>query len=351
MIAIRSSRMAMTAGADRRPGRVPCACLMFLGVILNAIPGVGGQAEPSANSKDGRWALLIAGISGDRELQLEFIDEVKNLHALLSSEMRLPSDHIEALVDDPSLVPGLAARKSTAENLLDACRRIGRRATRDDSVFVFIAGHGSYEGKTYKLNLVGPDLTADDLATYLYSIPARTFIVVNTTTCSGGSMESLVQPGRVVATATKSGHEKNRTYFGHYFVEAFQNHNADTDKNGRISMLEAFGYADQKVKERYAGEGLLQTEHPTLNDSSDGLLARTAYLDAGKGIADGRPLSAEERRLLEESVDLERQIESLKHAKAGMPEEEYDRKLESLLLKLAEISAKRGRKSSQEPDF
>jgi hypothetical protein len=319
--------------------------------MLTTTNGLSQEAEQSRERKDGRWAILIAGISGDQQLQREFIDEVTSLHTLLSGAMQYPTSHIEVLVDDPCLVPGLDARTSTAENLKAACRRIGRSATRDDSVFVFIAGHGSYDGKTYKLNLVGPDPTGDDLATDLYSIPARGFIIVNTTTCSGGSIESLAQPGKIVVSATRSGHEKNRTYFGRYFVKAFQNNNADTDRNGRISVLEAFNYASQRVEEYYAGEGLLQTEHPVLNDSGGGLLSRTAFLDAGKSLTDESTLSAEERRLKEEATDLETQIESLKQAKAGMPGEEYDKKLEALLLRLAEISAKLHQNSPRGPDY
>ena len=351
MIAIRRTAVALPTSAGRRPDRAPCACLLLLGTILTAMPGLSQETEQSTQRNDGRWAILIAGISGDQQLQREFIDEVRGLHALLSGAMRYPLNHIEVLVDDPSLVPGLGARKSTSENLRDACRRIGRSVTRDDSVFVFIAGHGNYDGKTYKLNLVGPDPTADDLATDLYSIPARSFIIINTTTCSGGSIESLAQPSKIVVSATRSGHEKNRTHFGGYFVQAFQNNNADMDRNGRISVLEAFNYASQRVEEYYAGEGLLQTEHPVLNDSSESLLARTTYLDAGTSLTDERALNAEERGLKEEATDLERQIESLKQAKAGMPGEEYDKKLEALLLRLAEVSAKLRQKSPRGPDF
>jgi len=351
MIVSRNSVPVRLTGQAWRTDWPIFACLLLLDVILAAQPGLIQGAEQSGERKDGRWAILIAGISGDKELQREFTGEVKDLHALLSAPMQYPEDHIQVLVDDPSLVPELAAQKSTGENLLGACRRIASRATRDDTVFVFIAGHGNYDGKTYKLNLVGPDPTADDLAADLYSIPARSFIVVNATTCSGGSLGALAQPGRIVVVATKSGQEKNRTHFGRYFVEAFKNNNADTDRNGRVSVLEAFNYASQKVEKYYAGEGLMQTEHPVLEDPSDGLFARTAYLDIGKIPAAERALSAEERRLQTESDDLEKQIEALKDAKAGMSGDEYNKKLEALLLRLAEISARLRQKSPNEPGY
>jgi hypothetical protein len=324
--------------------------VLFVGAVFASMHGLIRGGEQSGERNDPRWAILVAGISGDKELQREFIGEIKNLHAFLAAQMQYPADHIHVLVDDPSLVPELVAQRSTVDNLLSACRVIAGNASRDDSVFVFLAGHGSYDGRTYKLNLIGPDPTADDLAADLYSIPARSFTVVNATTCSGGSIGALAQPGKIVVAATRSGQEKNRTHFGRYFVEALGNNNADADKNGRVSVLEAFHYASQKIEEYYAREGLLQTEHPVLKDGNDGLLARTAYLDAGKTAADERDFTVEERRLKAESDDLEKQIEALKHAKAGIPGDEYDRKLEALLLRLAEISARLRQRAPQAPD-
>jgi hypothetical protein len=224
---------------------------------------------------------------------------------------------------------------------------------KEDLVFVFIEGHGAYDGKVYKLNLVGPDPTAEDLAAMLYAIPAERFVVVNATNCSGGSLPALSRRGKIIITATKSGMEGNQTHMGPYFIEAFKNNAADSDKNGRVSILEAFFYASRKVEDYYASEGNLQTEHSVLNDSGDtqaqskpgpengeGFLARTTFLDAGEpGGARGN-LTAEQRKLALEAQELEKQIEALKYAKGQMPEADYEQKLEDLLLRLARINAK-----------
>jgi hypothetical protein len=73
-------------------------------------------------------------------------------------------------------------------------------------------------------------------------------------------------------------------------------------------------------------------------ENGDGLLARVTYLDAGPvRTARGSP---EEQQLSREVESLERQIEALKYAKSTMPEPEYEKKLEALLLKLAATNAK-----------
>ena len=347
----RSHPVALRRSTARR--RYSRACLLdlfLLGSMFAAVAAPVSAMAQSGSQRDGRWAILLAGISGDKDLQREFIGEVKDLYAILSGPMQLAGDHMRVLVDDPTLLPGVAAEKSTTENLLGSCREIAGRSAEDDRVFVFIAGHGNFDGKTYKLNLVGPDPTADELAAAIYSIPARSFVVVNTTNCSGGSAAALSRPGRIVVTATRTGQEKNRTYTGRFFVEALKDSSADVDRNGRISVQEAFNYALQKVEEYYSSEGLIQTEHPVLTDGSDGLLARTAYLDSGMRPSDESTLSAEELRLKKESDSLEKEIEALKQGRTGMSEEEYERKLEALLLRLAEINAQQRRQPPQAPD-
>ena len=71
------------------------------------------------------------------------------------------------------------------------------------------------------------------------------------------------RPGRTVVTATKTGGERNEALFGEFFVEAFGDAAADADRNGHVSVLEAFNYAKNKVVKAYEQGGLLRTEHAT----------------------------------------------------------------------------------------
>ena len=312
-----------------------------------------GVVAAGAAERDGRWAILLTGASGDPELQQAYLKEIMDLHAALTGPLGFSKDHITVLFDDPSKRPDLTQRQSTLENLKAVCRDLAGRVKKEDLVFVFIDGHGSYDGKTYKLNLVGPDPTAEDLAALLYSIPAQRFVILNATSCSGGSIPALSQEGRVVITSTKSGMEKNQTHMGRYFIDAFAENAADSDKTGRVSMMEAFSYAKKKVEDYYGSEGNLQTEHPVLDDNGDtkanetpspengdGLLAANTFLDAGVSSGARIDLTAEQRELERAAGELEKQIEALKYSKNKMTEAEYQDKLEDLLLRLARINAK-----------
>jgi hypothetical protein len=307
----------------------------------------------SAGERDGRWAILLSGVSGDPELQKEYLNEIRDLHSTLVNVLGFSRNQISVLFDDPSKDPNLIQQKSTRDNFLAVCSKLAGQVQKEDLVFVFIEGHGDYDGKVYKFNFVGPDPTADDLAAILYAIPAQHFIVINATNCSGGSIPALSQKGKIVVSATKSGMEKNLTHFGRYFAEAFKDNAADSDKNGRVSILEAYSYVRQKVEEYYNHEGNLQTEHAVLDDNGDaqaqskptpengeGLLARSTFLDAGVPSSAQANRTPEQRKLALEAQSLETQIDALKYDKGNMPEAEYEKKLEELLFRLARINAK-----------
>jgi hypothetical protein len=330
-----------------------------IGVLITifcwGLVGIGaGQTAPS---DEARWAILVSGVSGDAELQKEYAGQLKQMGAILEQQFAFPRDHVFVLFDDPTRDPSFFRYKSTREELAKVCGTIAGKSEIGDLLFVLILGHGSMDSDEYKLNLVGPDPIAKELAAMFDEIPARQSIIVNTTNCSGGSITALSRSGRVLITATKSGLERNQTHFAQFFIEAFKDNKADTDKDGRVSMLEGFRYASQMVEGFYAKAGNLQTEHPQLDDdgdsqshavpgpdNGDGLFARTSYLDRGPGPSTGGGMTAEEVLLAREAESLQKQIEVLKYAKSGMPESEYEQKLEDLLVRLAQVNSRMRKK-------
>jgi len=320
------------------------------GIILALIMSI---QTISGTEPNGRYAILLVGKSGDPDLQKRYLEEIRKLHSLLIGPLGFPKDQVTVLFDDPKMDPDLIQYKSTRQNFENACLTLSHRVEKADLVFVFIEGHGSYDGKTYKLNLVDPDPTASELASILYSIPAERFVVVNATNSSGGGLAPLSGEGKIVITATKSGMENNLTQMGTYFVESLENKAADSNKDDCISVMEAFVYTNRKVEAHYKNKGNLQTEHSLLDDNGDtegqgnpspeskeGLLARTTFLYDGSLLEASKAATSEQAKLEFEARELERQIETLKYSKAEMLQSDYEQKLEALLLKLARINAK-----------
>lgn len=336
----------------RIPGRLPAAGFV-LGTVLLALFLVASVPSAPGSDTDDRLAILLVGASGNEELQKAYLEEIRKLHAILVGPLGFARDRVITLFDDPEVDPDLIQHKSSRKELEQACLELAGRKEKARLVFVFIEGHGSYDGKTYKLNLVGPDTTAWELADILYSIPAERFVVANATSSSGGSLPALSGRGNIVLTSTKSGMERNQTNWGRYFIEALEDNAADSNKDDRVSMLEAFFYAARKVEEHYRNEDNLQTEHAILDDngdskgqtgpnteSGDGLLAVATFLDGRTGRDKMENMTPEQRELTLMAIDLESQIEVLKSGKAGMEPSEYETKLEELLLRLARINAK-----------
>lgn len=220
-----------------------------------------------------------------------------------------------------------------------------------DALVLVLIGHGTYDGFEYKFCIPGSDMTATELASLLDRLPAQKQLVVNTTSSSGGSIEVLRRPTRIVIAATKSGSEKNATVFGRYWAEALRDPAADADKNDTVSALEAFNFAQTKTTEFFDTQKRLATEHSVLEDTGKGEGERKPSAENGEGKLAGTfaivrlGANAEaardpaKRPLLERKEQLDEAIDKLKYEKAAMPAEEYKRQLTALLLELAKTQA------------
>ena len=139
-----------------------------------------------------------------------------------------------------------------------------------------LIGHGTFDGHTAKFNLRGPDVTAEELAEWLKPLK-RPLAVINCASASAPFINRLAGENRVVITATKSGDEQNFARFGQYISAAIADPAADLDKDGQVSLLEAYLTACRQVAEFYEQEARLATEHALLDDNGDGLGTPAAW--------------------------------------------------------------------------
>lgn len=284
-----------------------------------------------------KFAVIINGAGGEPEYAKQFGEWTTQLSSVLSQRYGFDTKQITVLSE----------KQATAEEVKRTFTTLKSSLATDNVLFVFLIGHGSYDGKEAKFNLVGPDLSASEYNQLLTSLPTKRIVIFNMSSASGEFVKPLSAKGRIVVTATRNGQETNATRFPGFFIAALNAPDGDTDQDGHTSVLEAFVYANRLTEEFYKRAGRLATEHALLDDNGDGvgrekaeagegLLARATYLDSLS--VDEAAASAVTGRLLKERVRLEGEIEQLIARKSNMPETEYEATLERLFIELAKVN-------------
>jgi hypothetical protein len=309
--------------------------MKFPAVILLSLLAVCGAARSVAAQEV--HLLVVTGVSGDDEHARKFQQWAATLIDAAKKREALPDANIVYLAEKPEADPSRIRGRSTREAVEKAITDIAARAHPDDQVIVVLIGHGTFDGRQASFNLPGPDPTVADWAKLLEKLSAQRVAFVNTAPASGAFLPAIAAPGRAIVTATKTGGERNETMFPQFFAEAFADDAADADRNGHVSVLEAFNYAKIKVAKAFEQGGLLLTEHATLDDGSDGRLAGMLHLTAhpSDGGLKVDMTDPEMRALVGEREAVQKQIDALKLQKDRLDPARYDQEMEKLLTDLA----------------
>lgn len=302
-----------------------------------------------------RYALVITGASGGEAYAARYDAWRDAFVKTLREKFSYPADHVWVLAEREAS----EVKRATRENVRSALTDIRGKAKEGDLVLVLLMGHGaSANGDAAKFNLVGPDLTADEWGALIRPLPARV-VFVDAASGSFPYLATIAGPERVIVTANDSAAQQFETTMPEFFVKAFEDPRADLDKNGKVSIWEAFSYSSAGVQRWYEERGQLATERPLLDDtadgqgreavidgiggadpmrttdSGDGQLARITYLQPDAPIAETG--DAQRTALLRRRAELDAALERLRVQKESMSPEEYETALETLLLEIAQI--------------
>lgn len=318
------------AGLRKNSARKSIKAFAFAGLIalFCAVPALADDT-----------CLVIFGMGGLPEYEENFVSWSEKLESLFREQ-----ENREVRVLD--------GRTQRRDEILKAFQEVSSSASPDSQVWVFLIGHANHDGMNYKFQIRGPDLTDKDLAKFLDSLGNRKTLLVAATSASGALLPDLSSEDRVVITATKNQLERQPPLFLSFFIEASSSPEADTDKNRRVSLLEAFLFSQEKVRVWFKEQGRLQTEHSLLDDQARIRLEATTdespELTTGAGMLSAMvylsdpPESAyrsqQARELAGERTVIERNIEVLKFRKQEMDTEQYYSELQELLVQLATIN-------------
>jgi len=241
---------------------------------------------------------------------------------------------------------GQGTTSATAANVRRAMSAFRPRMTSNDLLLVVLIGHGTFDGADAKFNLVGPDLESAEWAALFNGLASR-LIVVNTASAAFPFLERLAGPRRVVISATDGAAQRFDTVFPEFFIHALEDSAADIDKNGRVSIWEAFAATTASVRRYYQQQGTLATErgllddngdgvgHESVGSSDDGKTASSIYLDEP---TPGAPPTDEVLvQLLQQKSALATEAEELKIRRQFLPPADYQKEFERIMVALARV--------------
>jgi hypothetical protein len=312
-------------------------------LLIVAVMSAAAVAMAAPASADGgRYAIIVQGASGDPDYATLHRRWVDGLAKVLRERFKIDGSRLAILAETPAA----GEQRSSAESVRTALAGVAKTAVADDLVFIMLIGHGSGTGDQTKFNLVGPDLTMAEWSALLKPIAARV-VLVDSTSASFPFLAGLAAPNRVVITATSTYSQTYHTIFPEMFIQAIVAPEADADKNGRISLLEAFNHASRGVVLYYEQNGRMATELPSIDDTGDGkgrdatsagddgLVAGLTYLDVATVATVADP---ELQAMLNRQVTLTEQIDDLRRRRPSMAEDAFESEFEKLITELALVS-------------
>jgi hypothetical protein len=303
------------------------------------------------------FLLIVVGLAGDPEHGKTFHKWGTTL-AQASERLGVAKENLAFLVDAPAEGDEKVTGRATKEEVAKALEGFGARAGADDTVFVVLIGHGSYDGRSAKFNMPGPDMTGADFNAIFTKLPTKQIVFVNTASASGPFLADISGPSRTVGHR----HAQRRRAVRHA-LRRLLHRRADVGSRRQRQeqageRARAFQFAKGEVAKAYEREGLLATEHALLDDNGD----KDGSQDPAATGKDGRvgqhrlarhrrrdnlPSDPKVRALYLERRELERRVESLRLLKESMEPARYSSELEKLVtaiaLKTREIRSAEGR--------
>jgi hypothetical protein len=285
--------------------------------------------------------LIVVGAPGEKEYAQVFQEAVQ--------------DWVSASRSAQKSFRVLEAAEGKTNQLEEFGAILTNQPPSDQEFWIVLIGHGTFDGVDAKFNMPGPDLSAKACAELFKPVP-RPIIFIDCSSASAPFINQLSASNRIVITATKSGFEENYTYFGRFFAKTISDLSSDLDKDGQVSLLEAFLATSRKVEDFYKNEKRLATEHALLDDNGDGKGTPATFYrgvrpnkkpDEAANVDGFRahqihflPNESEARlshALRKRRNELELQLELLRPRKLQLSEEEYLKEIEPLLLELARL--------------
>lgn len=200
--------------------------------------------------KSEKYAVMISGESEKRHREnLALAYDVLLENGFRKRNIYILDDKGEKRSAYP--VDGLAS-KGTIKAMFD---NLGKRIDSNDLLFVYTTGHGErvifrseINGKRHdrecsRLKVLG-DVSEDDMAEYLEGVHVGVGVVVSDQCYGGGFAEAVGKGNYIGISASGAGQISESNTFAQAFFNSWRDKMADTNRDERTSIREAYEYAN-----------------------------------------------------------------------------------------------------------
>jgi len=256
-------------------------------LATDVLPGDG-----VAEAEGRRCALLVVGLPGDADHERLFAETVDAWQKWLVADLAFsPADVWRFSGRDTPQPVAENRRSGTRESLATHIAPLLAELRPADTLWVFFLGHANDDGEHAWFHLPGPDVNERDVAGLFRDVACGEQVFWLTHTCSGGFLEALSAPGRIVITATQPDGEVNETEFPVALTNVMQRppHELDKNADGKVAIAELFAATSLQVDRLFADDQRAATEHALLDDNGDGHGTERPELNADLAPADAGP--------------------------------------------------------------
>ncbi|MCA9135448.1 MAG: hypothetical protein KDB00_01780 [Planctomycetales bacterium] len=214
-----------------------------------------------------RRVLIVIGLSGDQENHDRFAKVSSGLQDWLTEFAGVKRNDMTVL--QGSDAAGQVHLAATQENIRRVTERLTSEIGADESLWVFLIGHGSVDNRHGWFHLPGPDMNAQQWASLFADVKASEQVFWLTHSASGRFLKPFSLPGRVVITATDDT-EVNQTRFPDAFLQVVTNQSAEPGVTQPSNALTLFLRVCDQVRRSFDENNSVATEHAQLDDNGDG---------------------------------------------------------------------------------
>lgn len=186
------------------------------------------------NADDGQHVIVVTGAAGTPEYGQMFAEW---------------SDRWEAAAAAGSAKFTRIGHGAETDDLQQLQRAVSEAisVSTTEPLWLVLIGHGTFDGRIARFNLRGPDLSAEHAAEMLQT-SQRPLAIINCSSSSAPFINQLSGPDRTVITATKEGGEIQFARFGGFLADAIGGLEADVDRDGQTSLLEAWLFSARQTE-------------------------------------------------------------------------------------------------------